>query len=719
MKSLSRRSALKAATAVVGAAVLPIGLSGVAEAAGAAFDPAQRFLRLVGGGNGVIYAVQADGTLLWYRHADWLTGGGTWSNGAGTALPPVAGAPFNEYVNVLASADGQIFGFRADGQVVWYRWQLTNTTTGAGSWAAGSGSVIHSGFGSFARVIGGWNGVIFALDDVGTMFWFRYPAGDGTAGSAAWANGGAGKQIGVGWGSYPQMWADPDGVIYALRQGGELDWWRYLPTDGSSGTGAWQGGGGATYLSSWFSTDVQREWFSNGSGTIYALTLDTADTPGPDTALYWYRLLNSETVATDGAATWANSTNPSPGVLVGSGFTVQREAALQGYADNLSVEPGDTVNIQVSSTLSSYTATLIRLAPAAGQPVVVSGPTTHTGRLQPLPAGYRSNGCGWGTDVAVTIPTNSVSGIYAVRLEGPHGLRHHVVFVVRPSAPTVAIAFVLPTNTYNAYNTWGGHDRYTAGGGTGPRTVTFMRPSNTTDVEPSGAISHTLYSDLYLLRWLSARQIPFDCFHDGDLDASGDAWLGQYKAVVLGSHPEYFTQQMFNTVSTYLGQGGRVINTGGNAMYDCVDYTPDGNAVTYYGPESNRYNLFDDRGSSPTTVIGVDLNGSTYMSFAPYVVRNDHPLLAGTGLSVGDAFGGAAYYGGASGWETDQLPAGGVPGATLIAKGGQAGGADMVFIDRGNGGWVFSASSIAFNSALPYDSAVPVLLGNVFAEAVK
>ena len=61
---LSRRTVLQAG-AVLGVAVTVGEFSAPAEPAYGAggYDPRQRFIRLVGGGNGIIYAIQADGGL--------------------------------------------------------------------------------------------------------------------------------------------------------------------------------------------------------------------------------------------------------------------------------------------------------------------------------------------------------------------------------------------------------------------------------------------------------------------------------------------------------------------------------------------------------------------------------------------------------------------------------------------------------------------------------
>lgn len=672
-----------------------------------AFDPAQRFLDLVPGSQGIFYAIQADGVLMWYRHLGWQNGTANWANGgSGRQI----GVEWQQFVTVMAAADGQIFALNSDGTLLWYQYILTDGQTGAGYWHPNSGAQIGSGFDAYPRVFGGWNNVIYAVDGDGLLFWYHYA---GQAGAVNWANSGNGRQIGLGWKEYPLLFADPDGVVYGIRQGDDLRWWRYVVVNYSTGDGHWANNGNAIPIGVGWGSISQRIVRSNTSGVIYAVDLDRSQTPATDNALAWYHLANSENIDTAGVV-WANNGNE---IVVGGGFTVQAEAALQGYPSQVSVRQGGAVGIQVSTTLPSYSATVMREAPAspAGGAVTVTAATSHTGRLQLLPAGYRGNGCGWGTDFTVSVPAAWQSGVYSVRLRSQLGKMSPVVFVVRPSVPVNPIAVVIPVNTYNAYNTWDGHDQYSAGQAGVQRTVTFLRPSTTTGVVNDSVISHTLYSDLILLRWMTSQNIAYDCYTDVDLDADGATWLRSYKAVVLATHPEYFTETMRQNLLNFENAGGRTVNSGGNAIYEKVAYTPSRTAVVYRDTSGNRQ-LFEGLGEPASAVLGVEYNPASYMDFAPYQVKTQHAFLNGTGLNVGDTFGAVADNGAASGWEVDGSP--GPPGVVIASGLNPNGGADMTYTAFPNGGWVFSASSLSFNGAIPYDRAIQQILLNVFKAAV-
>ena len=668
------------------------------------YDPNQRFLSLVPAGNGVLYAIQADGALLWYQHTGWTNGAVAWANGS----PTVIGSGWHQFTAVLASNDGQIFAVRPDGTLLWYKFTMLNSATGAFTWDPASGSQIGAGFNRFPRMFGGWGGVIYGVDGTGNLFWYRYAAGNG---ANIWgANTGA--QIGNGFNEFPWLMADPNGVIY----GGALTWWRYNVPNLNTGIGTWANGGyGIDLAMPAWGENVQRLAVSNTSGVFYAVALDSSENPGTDNLLMWYQLENSETIDTAGV-TWQFGGNP---VTVGNGWTAQASAALQGYPSALSTPQGGSVSIQVSTTWPSYTASVQQLVPSPGAPVTVVAPTSHTGRLQMLPSGYRSAGCGWSTDFTVATTSSWPSGIYSAQLLSSYGNEHDVVFVVRQAVPKNKIALVVPTNTYNAYNSWGGHDQYTAGQSTTQRTVTMLRPSTSTMVKPTGVCEHTLYSDLLLCNWMTENNIEFDVYADSDVDATGSTWMSSYKAIVLASHPEYWTQMARQNVINYLAANGRVIATGGNCFFEEITYSADGSAIIYRTTSGDRA-LFEDIGEFEDAVIGLDYNPATSWDFYPYQVENNHAFLDGTGLAVGDTFGASGYNVAASGLEVDWA-ASGITGLVVIAQGlNPNGGGSMCYVPYGTSGtgWAFTTGSISFNGSISVDPAIQQILTNVFAAAV-
>jgi hypothetical protein len=689
-RQITRRRVLRSGTVLaVTAAAVPSVLDVTASPAAAAtpsYDPEQRFVQLVGGGNGVIYAIQADGSLLWYRHWGWETGVSGWATGSGRKI----GSGWNQFHTVLGSTDGSLYGVRGDGTIHYFRYVCTNYTTGAGYWSGNRR--IAGGLDKFPRVFG-FDRQIYGVDADGDLYGYHYIPSTGR-----WIGG---SRIGQGFKSY-QLQADLSGIIYAWRFG-DIFWHRHL------GSGLWAKGSGFR-VGRGFTELAMNGLVFAGQGAVYGVKPSDSTKPAVGNLTY-YRLNNWATAGTDQKAIWANG---GSGTSISTGFTVQSRAALQGYAQTPSVTPGQPVRVAVSSTFSSFTASVVRVAPSTNGPVVMTEPTSVTGKLQLLPAGYLHKGCGWSDSYQLSIPEKWPSGLYAVRLEGPNRLRRDVPFVVRPQQPTNDIAFLVPTNTYHAYNTWGSHSQY-CGDLSGVRTLSLRRPSTEWNIEATACLDHTMWSDVMLLRWMAKQGLAFDCYDDADLHASG-TWLSSYKALVLGSHPEYWSETMRQHLADYEAGGGRVIYAGGNGIYERVQFSTDGSAISFRTPQGKR-DTYNSLGMPASQVLGVNYTSASWFTFAPYAVVNDHPLLAGTRLTVGSQFGAKGYNGGASGWEVDTLL--NLPDEAtadqVIARGQNVGGgASMVFMEKPNGGFVFSASSISFAGALESDPDLSKIFRNVF-----
>lgn len=91
---------------------------------------------------------------------------------------------------------------------------------------------------------------------------------------------------------------------------------------------------------------------------------------------------------------------------------------------------------------------------------------------------------------------------------------------------------------------------------------------------PGGEVWN-LNADTHLLAWLDRIGEPYDLITDEALHAEGPALLARFRAVVMGSHPEYFTTPMRDAVEGWLGAGGRLLYLGGNGFYWRTGLSPD------------------------------------------------------------------------------------------------------------------------------------------------
>src|SRR4051812_24080844 len=136
---------------------------------------------------------------------------------------------------------------------------------------------------------------------------------------------------------------------------------------------------------------------------------------------------------------------------------------VTGYCWPQSVAAGDDVGLHLSS--SGGRAVRVEVARVGGDREVVFHKDGVAAGEHETPADASSNGCGW--PVALTVETGPSwrSGYYEVVLEidvGDKVRRDRAFFVVRPTSGQ-RIVLALATNTWHAYNDFGGPNLYTGG----------------------------------------------------------------------------------------------------------------------------------------------------------------------------------------------------------------------------------------------------------------
>jgi N,N-dimethylformamidase len=94
-----------------------------------------------------------------------------------------------------------------------------------------------------------------------------------------------------------------------------------------------------------------------------------------------------------------------------------------------------------------------------------------------------------------------------------------------------------------------------------------MRPGFLTFVDARGSGLRHFPADSHLTDWLESQNIEFDVITDEDLDREGLDLLRNYRVVLTGTHPEYHTARMLDSIGSYVDGGGRLVYLGGNGFY--------------------------------------------------------------------------------------------------------------------------------------------------------
>ena len=229
-------------------------------------------------------------------------------------------------------------------------------------------------------------------------------------------------------------------------------------------------------------------------------------------------------------------------------------------------------------------------------------------------------------------------------------------FIVRPSSfdKGVKILLQMATNTYNAYNNWGGSSLYAYHGRANLQghRVSFQRPQSS--LFPNW--------EQPFVAWAEANGYAIDYCANQDLEEHPEL-LTHYSLVLSVGHDEYWSSGMRDQLEAYIARGGNVAFFSGNTCCWQVRPEENGQALTCYKQSFNSDPLFktnDQRLLSTTwshhlvkrpenqlTGVGF-LFGGYHKSHGQFmdgsgaytVHRPDHWLFANTSLKSGDPFGG-------------------------------------------------------------------------------
>ncbi len=229
------------------------------------------------------------------------------------------------------------------------------------------------------------------------------------------------------------------------------------------------------------------------------------------------------------------------------------DSSIVGFATNMSVNRGNTINFKIKTTSKNYRIDIYRLGYYGGLGARKVDSITRTltkAQSQPSPKIDAATGLidagNWGLSASWAVPSTAVSGVYIaklVRLDGSLG-SNHIPFVVRDDTSTSDIIMQTSDTTWQAYNTWGGNSLYVASTSGLPGRaykVSYNRPfSNRGEVGGTGPRDFLFDSDYPMLRWLEANGYDVTYFSGVDADRNG-AKIKKHKLFISVGHDEYWS----------------------------------------------------------------------------------------------------------------------------------------------------------------------------------
>ena len=351
------------------------------------------------------------------------------------------------------------------------------------------------------------------------------------------------------------------------------------------------------------------------------------------------------------------------------------DTRVWGYADRHSVEPGQTFDLMLSTGPDLKSARgkieIFRIGyyGADDRMLVWRSPTINVGQ-QPVQITAATVGAAW-TAAIGRIPTGGWrSGYYAIDfVDDLDGLRNiNVAFIVVTDGDRSGdVLLELSTNTWQAYNEWGGYSLYSSDFlGTNAQTLSFDRPT------APGFFEYEYYLVLWLERM--AAEMKFKLSYATNFDIHRDiSFSEKYKVFISGSHNEYWSLKEFKAVHRRIFQLGRnTMFMGANTAYWQIRYADVNGIDAFRGRQLVCFKSLDDpirfRGDKEKSLDYITLRfrdgarwpetmlaGVAYQSWFsrevtpplnyPYVVaRTDLPFFSGTGYQVGDLTGNVVGY---------------------------------------------------------------------------
>jgi len=254
---------------------------------------------------------------------------------------------------------------------------------------------------------------------------------------------------------------------------------------------------------------------------------------------------------------------------------------IEGFATDISVDNGNTINFKINTNSTNYRIDIYRLGYYGGMGARKVDTLQRTGlQTQPTPIRNAATGTvdagNWAVSASWAVPADAVSGVYVaklVRQDGTFG-ENHIPFIVRDDASQSDIVFQTADQTWQAYNGWGGANFY---GGNGPATgqgagrayaVSYNRPIATrggvgTFAGPQDYLFGAEYAGIY---WLEQNGYDVSYMAGVDADRYGSLLLN-HRMYLDAGHDEYWSGQQRANVEAARDAGVNLQFWSGNEVY--------------------------------------------------------------------------------------------------------------------------------------------------------
>ena len=400
--------------------------------------------------------------------------------------------------------------------------------------------------------------------------------------------------------------------------------------------------------------------------------------------------------------------------------------------------------------------------PGATMQITPDGDYTQSG-VKWNTKGYRNN-----PHHLQDIKAPEKSGLYYFHAVTESQKFYSFPWIVAPKNPTCDIAVLASNINWNVYNNFGGRSNYIHSDKLPDRPcvnarldlkrytqpdfqgydaeyyqpLSFDRPEHINVIPEGTEITDNIEgrsacavapAEWRLFGWLEREKFSYDLYAETQFH-SGILNLSDYSILIISTHPEYWSTDMYYTLKKWLfDEGGKLLYLGGNGLNCEVEFLDEYTITVKNGSLGSRKiremgiaSRFAHRNESEANLLGVVFTDPGIMTGAPYkVLDSSHWVFSNTNLKNGDIFGEKSLHmrcpGGASGHETDKISNDSPKNLEHLAKGlnPNDGGADMVYFKTDSGGEVFSTGSITYTCSLVVDDHISKITSNVIKKFLK
>ncbi|MGZ6005649.1 MAG: N,N-dimethylformamidase beta subunit family domain-containing protein, partial [Candidatus Saccharimonadales bacterium] len=253
--------------------------------------------------------------------------------------------------------------------------------------------------------------------------------------------------------------------------------------------------------------------------------------------------------------------------VVGAG-----DLSIQGFATDISVNRGQTVNFKIQTDAAAYRLDIYRIGYYGGngaRKITTVQPSAVLPQTQPTCLSDTTTGlidCGnWAVSATWDVPVDATSGIYIARaVRTDTGGASHIVFIVRDDTGNSNMLFKTSDTTWQAYNDYGGNSLYVGSPAGRAYKVSYNRPFNTRGNRYSRA---WLFGAEYpMVRWMEANGYDISYFTSVDADLRGTEIL-KHKVFLSVGHDEYWSGVERANVEAARDAGVNLAFFSGNEMF--------------------------------------------------------------------------------------------------------------------------------------------------------